>query len=81
MINVCVSLGLELGLKSIKRRPLLMCWLYRVEQLDHSTNMPPVMDEALWALMCKLRRAKIENEIRVLKKLKFWIILENLQFE
>ncbi|XP_028044067.1 cilia- and flagella-associated protein 43 isoform X1 [Bombyx mandarina] len=36
-----------------------------VEQLDHSTNMPPVMDEALWALMCKLRRAKIENEIRM----------------
>ncbi|XP_063839058.1 cilia- and flagella-associated protein 43-like [Ostrinia nubilalis] len=36
-----------------------------VEQLDLVSNMPPVMDEALWATMCKLRRAKIENEIRM----------------
>ncbi|XP_028169027.1 cilia- and flagella-associated protein 43-like [Ostrinia furnacalis] len=36
-----------------------------VEQLDLISNMPPVMDEALWATMCKLRRAKIENEIRM----------------
>ena len=27
--------------------------------------MPPVMDEGLWVTMCKLRRTKIENEIRV----------------
>ncbi|XP_072937186.1 cilia- and flagella-associated protein 43 [Epargyreus clarus] len=36
-----------------------------VEQLDQISNMPPVMDEGLWATMCKLRRAKIENEIRM----------------
>nr|XP_026489284.1 cilia- and flagella-associated protein 43 [Vanessa tameamea] len=36
-----------------------------VEQLDQISNMPPVMDEGLWATMCKLRRTKIENEIRM----------------
>ncbi|CAG9566475.1 unnamed protein product [Danaus chrysippus] len=36
-----------------------------VEQLDQISNMPPVMDEGLWATMCRLRRAKIENEIRM----------------
>ncbi|XP_052758643.1 cilia- and flagella-associated protein 43 [Galleria mellonella] len=36
-----------------------------VEQLDLISNMPPVMDDGLWATMCKLRRAKIENEIRM----------------
>ncbi|XP_045762640.1 cilia- and flagella-associated protein 43 isoform X2 [Maniola jurtina] len=36
-----------------------------VEQLDQISNMPPVMDEGLWATMCKMRRAKIENEIRM----------------
>ncbi|KAL0895179.1 hypothetical protein ABMA27_013627 [Loxostege sticticalis] len=36
-----------------------------VEQLDQISNMPPVMDEVLWATMCKLRRAKIENEVRM----------------
>ncbi|XP_038207822.1 cilia- and flagella-associated protein 43 [Zerene cesonia] len=36
-----------------------------VEQLDQISNMPPVMDEGLWATMCKLRRVKIENEIRM----------------
>ncbi|KAM3957531.1 cilia- and flagella-associated protein 43 [Aphomia sociella] len=36
-----------------------------VEQLDLISNMPPVMDEVLWTTMCKLRRAKIENEIRM----------------
>ncbi|KAJ0182154.1 hypothetical protein K1T71_002876 [Dendrolimus kikuchii] len=35
------------------------------EQLDLISNMPPVMDEVLWATMCRLRRAKIENEIRM----------------
>ncbi|KAI8428342.1 hypothetical protein MSG28_002530 [Choristoneura fumiferana] len=28
-------------------------------------NMPPVMDEGLWATMVRLRRVKIENEIRL----------------
>ncbi|CAH0726230.1 unnamed protein product, partial [Brenthis ino] len=36
-----------------------------VEVLDQMSNMPPVMDEGLWITMCKLRRAKIENEIRM----------------
>ncbi|CAH2104151.1 unnamed protein product [Euphydryas editha] len=36
-----------------------------VEQLDQISNMPPVMDEGLWITMIKLRRAKIENEIRM----------------
>ncbi|CAG9784144.1 unnamed protein product [Diatraea saccharalis] len=36
-----------------------------VDQLDLISNMPPVMDEVLWATMCRLRRAKIENEIRM----------------
>ncbi|CAG4981932.1 unnamed protein product [Parnassius apollo] len=36
-----------------------------LEQLDMISNMPPVMDEALWATMCKLRRTKVENEIRM----------------
>ncbi|XP_030024874.2 LOW QUALITY PROTEIN: cilia- and flagella-associated protein 43 [Manduca sexta] len=36
-----------------------------VEQLDLLSNMPPVIDEVLWGTMCKLRRAKIENEIRM----------------
>ncbi|CAK1544292.1 unnamed protein product [Leptosia nina] len=36
-----------------------------IEQLDQISNMPPVMDEALWATTCKLRRAKVENEIRM----------------
>ncbi|XP_013186993.2 cilia- and flagella-associated protein 43 [Amyelois transitella] len=36
-----------------------------VEQLDLISNMPPVMDEGLWATMCRLRRTKIENEIRM----------------
>ncbi|XP_053606351.1 cilia- and flagella-associated protein 43 isoform X2 [Plodia interpunctella] len=36
-----------------------------VEQLDLISNMPPVMDEPLWISMCKLRRTKIENEIRM----------------
>ncbi|CAH2238056.1 jg309 [Pararge aegeria aegeria] len=37
-----------------------------VEQLDQISNMPPVMDEGLWVSMCKLRRGKIENEIRLI---------------
>ncbi|XP_052747310.1 cilia- and flagella-associated protein 43 isoform X2 [Bicyclus anynana] len=36
-----------------------------IEQLDQISNMPPVMDEGLWVSMCKLRRGKIENEIRM----------------
>ncbi|XP_047515252.1 cilia- and flagella-associated protein 43 [Pieris napi] len=36
-----------------------------VELLDQISNMPPVMDEALWGTTCKLRRVKIENEIRM----------------
>lgn len=36
-----------------------------MEQLDQISNMPTVMDEHMWATMCKLRRAKTENEIRV----------------
>ncbi|CAK1602687.1 unnamed protein product [Parnassius mnemosyne] len=51
------------------RPPLLhpdcLDYLRGLEQLDLISNMPPVMDEALWATMCKLRRTKIENEIRM----------------
>ncbi|CAB3237703.1 unnamed protein product [Arctia plantaginis] len=36
-----------------------------LEQMDNIVNMPPVMDDQLWATMCKLRRAKAENEIRM----------------
>ncbi|KAH9636977.1 hypothetical protein HF086_008238 [Spodoptera exigua] len=35
-----------------------------MEQLDQISNMPTVMDEHIWNSMCKLRRAKTENEIR-----------------
>ncbi|KAG7311227.1 hypothetical protein JYU34_002258 [Plutella xylostella] len=36
-----------------------------VEQLDNVSNMPAVLDEALWACVCRLRRANIDNEIRM----------------
>ncbi|XP_050670379.1 cilia- and flagella-associated protein 43 [Leptidea sinapis] len=36
-----------------------------VDLLDQISNMPPVMDEGLWHTTCKLRRVKIENEIRM----------------
>ncbi|XP_022821097.1 cilia- and flagella-associated protein 43 isoform X2 [Spodoptera litura] len=36
-----------------------------MEQLDQISNMPTVMDEHMWTTMCKLRRAKTENEIRM----------------
>ncbi|KAF9412260.1 hypothetical protein HW555_009203 [Spodoptera exigua] len=36
-----------------------------MEQLDQISNMPTVMDEHIWNSMCKLRRAKTENEIRM----------------
>ncbi|GBP70034.1 Cilia- and flagella-associated protein 43 [Eumeta japonica] len=36
-----------------------------VDQLDQLSNMPAVMDENNWAIMCRLRRTKIELEIRL----------------
>ncbi|KAJ8729123.1 hypothetical protein PYW08_000704 [Mythimna loreyi] len=36
-----------------------------VDQMDQISNMPAVLDEHLWTIMCKLRRVKIENEIRM----------------
>ncbi|CAH0602825.1 unnamed protein product [Chrysodeixis includens] len=36
-----------------------------MDQLDQLSNMPTVMDENMWTTMCKLRRVKTENEIRM----------------
>ncbi|KAJ2953970.1 hypothetical protein O0L34_g1612 [Tuta absoluta] len=36
-----------------------------IEQLDQITNMPAIMDEVCWGIMCRLRRSKIENELRM----------------
>ncbi|XP_026325247.1 cilia- and flagella-associated protein 43, partial [Hyposmocoma kahamanoa] len=36
-----------------------------VELLDQISNMPAVLDEGLWVSMCRLRRVKIDNEIRM----------------
>ncbi|KAI5636031.1 cilia- and flagella-associated protein 43 [Phthorimaea operculella] len=36
-----------------------------IEQLDQIINMPAIMDEACWTTMCRLRRSKIENELRM----------------
>ncbi|CAH2067617.1 unnamed protein product, partial [Iphiclides podalirius] len=51
------------------RPPLLHAdavdFLRALDQLDQISNMPPVMDEALWTTMCKLRRAKIDSEMRM----------------
>ncbi|XP_049868319.1 cilia- and flagella-associated protein 43 isoform X1 [Pectinophora gossypiella] len=38
---------------------------FNVEQLDQLSNMPAVLDEGLWTTMCRLRRVKMENEIRM----------------
>ncbi|CAH2989003.1 unnamed protein product [Chilo suppressalis] len=53
------------GQRALNMHPDCVEYYKSVDQLDLISNMPPVMDEALWATMCRLRRAKIENEIRM----------------
>lgn len=36
-----------------------------LEQHDEITNCPNVMDERLWDLLCRMRRLKIESELKV----------------
>ncbi|XP_041975402.1 cilia- and flagella-associated protein 43 [Aricia agestis] len=53
------------GVRPPLMHPDCLEFLKSVDQLDHISNMPPVMDETVWSTMCRLRRAKIENEIRL----------------
>lgn len=36
-----------------------------LEQHDQLTNSPSIIDDRLWELLCRMRRAKIESEFRV----------------
>lgn len=40
-------------------------FLNLLEQHDQSSNCPNIMDERLWDLLCRMRRAKVESEFRV----------------
>lgn len=40
-------------------------FLNLLEQHDQVTNCPSIMDDRLWDLLCRMRRAKIESEFRV----------------
>ncbi|XP_061707746.1 LOW QUALITY PROTEIN: cilia- and flagella-associated protein 43 [Cydia pomonella] len=53
------------GVRPARLHPDCFDFFKGVEVLDQISNMPPVMDEGLWATMVKLRRVKIENEIRM----------------
>ncbi|XP_013178789.1 PREDICTED: cilia- and flagella-associated protein 43 [Papilio xuthus] len=68
-LSASVLQELAAAVLATTRPPLLppdaLDFLRALEQLDLVSNMPPVMDENLWTNMCKLRRAKIENEMRM----------------
>ncbi|XP_045540387.1 cilia- and flagella-associated protein 43 [Papilio machaon] len=68
-LSASVLQELAAAVLAATRPPLLppdaLDFLRALEQLDLVSNMPPVMDENLWTNMCKLRRAKIENEMRI----------------
>ncbi|XP_077284418.1 cilia- and flagella-associated protein 43 [Arctopsyche grandis] len=40
-------------------------YLKGIDQLDSVNNMPATVDEAVWTTLCKLRRIKIDNEIKM----------------
>lgn len=40
-------------------------FLNALEQHDQPMNCPNIMDERMWDMLCKMRRAKIESEFKV----------------
>ncbi|XP_035446277.2 cilia- and flagella-associated protein 43 [Spodoptera frugiperda] len=60
-----LALAVATGTKPPLLHPDCFDYFKGMEQLDQISNMPTVMDEHMWATMCKLRRAKTENEIRM----------------
>lgn len=51
--------------KSIILTPDCLEFLKSLDTLDQYVNVPPAVDEATYAVVCKHRRFKIENELKV----------------
>lgn len=54
---------------------------FSVDQMDSLNNMPTLIDESVWISLCKLRRVKIENEIKVSRKYNYLNLRINFHFK